>query len=223
MRPFLFVTALALLPASAPAARRACSASYAALEPAPVAKKLAKLGYDEDVAQRIARRDPVLAARLLKEKMGGKPTMALFHGMDTHPYDYDPKLEQMPSGAKEFWTGPLNTALSYSNKGSLAETAPPPGRLKNLTMVIEMKIPRSAVVNPEDANHWLAYSRKTLPDDTLFITRVGIRDWSKAKKVFVPDWGGGYYIWDTDITWYKYDEIFDENGKVRIRPEWGNP
>lgn len=49
-------------------------------------QKLIELGYAPSVADRILRRAPELAARLLKNK-GGVPSDIAYHGMDVHPYD----------------------------------------------------------------------------------------------------------------------------------------
>ncbi|MGZ3657682.1 MAG: alpha/beta fold hydrolase [Bdellovibrionota bacterium] len=182
-----------------------------------LAKKLYQEGLEESISRRIVARDPDLAKSLLAKK-DGQPARDLdgnaFHyrGVSLHPLDYDPKFES-PDFKDKMFSGREIDAESYSNSSEdakkFAEKNP---HRKNLTMILELQIPKAAVIDND--GKWVTYTRNEIPDDTLVMNRVGLKDWDNAVRTPCNDNADGICV-DAPVKWFAYDQVFDANGKVK--------
>jgi hypothetical protein len=194
---------------------------------ARLARQIIELGYPKEVAVRIVKRNPLLAEKLASGALGKPLTIEginpatripqrVYRGMQTHPYDFDPRLPATKDFS-EFWFGNLVTASGYSYDSELAAKRPASGRKKNLTMIIEMVMP-SQIAKHVDRNSGY-YVRGDLPDDTLFITRIAVHDYSQVTRSWIPGTMDDYNI-EPKTTYYSYEELFDEFGTVKPRSDW---
>jgi hypothetical protein len=192
-----------------------------------LSQALIKHGYTEGIANRLVARAPELAARILASPTPGPITLPtssvsartpglVYRGMGTHPYDYDPRFVGEAYG-KTQWFGDIITAENYTHRSELATKPPPEGRTKNLTMIVEMQVPE-ALIETRAGEH-AAFNRDQIPDDTLFINRVGVFDYSDVEQQWVPGTLNDF-IPVPKLKWHSYDEVFDENGKARHRPDF---
>lgn len=169
-------------------------------------QSLIKFGFKPSISERIIRNQPMLAEKI-QEKISGiglkfleqagmrnygvseQGYQVVYRGLQTHYYN--PKKNDYTVG--DIFFGPKRIATDYLYSSTIKNP---------YSLLIEYQIPN--YLARTRAKFASTFSRKDVPDERLFISRIRVMEMTEKGNV------------KRSSRWFEYEEVFDENGKFTI-------
>lgn len=188
------------------------------------AEKLKTLGFTVSVANRIGQHSEVAKQILsssqvepivdFRDELGHIPGHTIskspvaYRGYKIPPGEYQPGyISKYFNG--DMYVGNFFIASMYSRPAASFDREMPVG-----TMIHEVQVPKSTLVEFHEGNKVAVYSRDKLPNESIIINRVGFYlPFSIGAKI---NWGiPESWRAHTRLFWFEYDRVYDKQGRIK--------